>query len=145
MRHHFTNIATGLERVDADDRGEQRGPHDPAAPGPVPFVQRRDDAVRAVHPGEQVADGWLLVRNNAEGGPTRTGTGYYDDELVRTDQGWRIRRRVCRLLSWNGNPAVPEPKNEHQPDMAPNLLYRFAEQGDIVYLRAITRERAVSG
>ena len=80
---------------------------------------------------------WLLIRNSAEGGSTWTGTGYYDDEFVRTDQGWRIRRRVCRLLSWTGNPQVPEPKNEHQPDMAPNLLYRFAEQGDIAYLRAI--------
>lgn len=80
---------------------------------------------------------WLLIREAAEGGPTWTGTGYYDDELVRTDRGWRIRRRVCRLLSWTGNPLVPEPKNEHQPDMAPNLLHRFAEVGDIAFLRAI--------
>jgi hypothetical protein len=26
-------------------------------------------------------------------GPTRQGCGYYDDEFVKTDDGWKIRRR----------------------------------------------------
>ena len=30
---------------------------------------------------------WLLIRSSAEDGPTWTGTGWYDDELVRTDAG----------------------------------------------------------
>lgn len=81
---------------------------------------------------------WLLVREAAEGGSTWLGTGYYDDELVRTDQGWRIKRRVCRLLSWSGNPSVPEPQREHQPDMNAKGLHRFAEAGDIAFLKAIT-------
>ena len=38
---------------------------------------------------------WLLVRAAAEGGSTWLGTGYYDDELVRTEAGWRIKKRVC--------------------------------------------------
>lgn len=81
---------------------------------------------------------WLLVREAAEGGSTWLGTGYYDDELVRTDQGWRIKKRVCRLLSWTGNPSVPEPQREHQPDMNSKGLHQFAEEGDIAFLKAIT-------
>ncbi len=81
---------------------------------------------------------WLLVREAAEGGPTWLGTGWYDDELVRTDQGWRIHHRVCRLQSWSGNPLVPEPHQEHQPDMQLNVLSRHADQRKITFLTAIT-------
>lgn len=80
---------------------------------------------------------WLLVRNAAEGGPTWAGTGWYDDELVRTDQGWRIRHRVCRLQSWSGNPLVPEPHGDHDPDMNLNLLSTHAAEGKIAFLKAI--------
>lgn len=81
---------------------------------------------------------WLLIRNAAEGGPSWLGTGWYDDELVRTDAGWRIQHRVCRLQSWSGNPLVPEPNGEHDPDMNLKVLHEFAEAGDIAFLRAIT-------
>lgn len=80
---------------------------------------------------------WLLVREAAEGGPTWQGTGWYDDELVRTDRGWRIQRRVCRLMSWTGNPAVPEPDGEHNPDMHTNALHQHSEAGAIEFLKAI--------
>jgi SnoaL-like domain len=80
---------------------------------------------------------WLLVRESAEGGPTWQGTGWYDDQLVRGDEGWRIRRRVCRLMSWTGNPSVPEPNAEHNPDMNTNVLRRHAEEGRIEFLKAI--------
>ena len=80
---------------------------------------------------------WLLVRAAAEGGPTWLGTGWYDDVLVRTEAGWRIQHRVCKLLSWTGNPLVPEPNGEHQPDMNPNALHQFAESGNLGFLKAI--------
>lgn len=80
---------------------------------------------------------WLLVRDAADGGPTWTGTGWYDDELVRTDSGWRIKRRVCKLQGWSGNPLVPEPMGEHNPDMGVRLLHQFAEDGEIGFLKAI--------
>jgi len=83
---------------------------------------------------------WLLVREAAEGGPTWLGTGWYDDELVRTDRGWRIQRRVCRLQSWSGNPSVPEQHKEHNPDMRPNVLSKHAEAGKIAFLKAIEAE-----
>lgn len=80
---------------------------------------------------------WLLVRHAGEGGNTWTGTGWYDDEVIRTDKGWRIKRRVCRLQAWSGNPLVPEPLNEHNPDMGLRVLHTFAEAGDIGFLTAI--------
>ncbi|GJF33405.1 hypothetical protein KNE206_61050 [Kitasatospora sp. NE20-6] len=81
---------------------------------------------------------WLLVREAAEGGPSWSGTGWYDDELVRTDGGWRIRRRVCRLMAWSGNPLVPEPNAEHNPDMKTNVLREHSEAGKVAYLNAIS-------
>jgi hypothetical protein len=80
---------------------------------------------------------WLLVRDAAEGGPSWTGTGWYDDELVRTDRGWLIRHRVCRLMSWTGNPRVPEPNAEHNPDMKTNVLREHVEAGRVGFLKAI--------
>lgn len=82
---------------------------------------------------------WILVRESAEGGPTWQGTGWYDDELVRGAEGWRIRRRVCRLASWTGNPLVPEPKGEHNPDMQGNALHEFGAAGQLGFLKAIAK------
>jgi ketosteroid isomerase-like protein len=81
---------------------------------------------------------WLLVREAAKGGPTWLGTGWYDDELVRNGAGWRIRRRVCRLMSWSGNPLVPVPDNEHKPDMKTTVLREHVEAGKVAYFLAIT-------
>ncbi len=80
---------------------------------------------------------WLLVRDAAKGGPAWLGTGWYDDELVRTKGGWRIKHRVCKLAYSTGNPFVPEPNHEHNPDMRTNVLSRFAEEGKIAFLNAI--------
>ena len=80
---------------------------------------------------------WLLVREAAEGGPTWLGTGWYDDELVRGEHGWRIRHRVCRLQSWSGNPSVPVPDAVHRPDMATNVLREHAAAGRIAFLNAV--------
>jgi SnoaL-like protein len=80
---------------------------------------------------------WLLVRAAAEDGPTWLGTGWYDDELVRTENGWRIQHRVCRLQSWSGNPLVPEPRGDHRPDMKLNVLNEHAKEGKIAFLNAI--------
>ena len=76
------------------------------------------------------------MRKAAEGGSTWTGTGWYDDELVRTDQGWRIKHRVCRLQGWTGNPNVPEQHNEHNPDMNMNVLTRLPRR-EISFLKAL--------
>ena len=80
---------------------------------------------------------WLLIRNEAEGGASWTGTGWYDDELVRTGAGWRIKHRVCRLQGWTGNPFVPVPNSEHRPDMQLNVLKEHAEAGRVAFLTAV--------
>ena len=55
---------------------------------------------------------WRLVRHAAEGadrlGPLWDGTGWYDDEWVRTHAGWRCRKRVCRVVWSTGNDRVKE-------------------------------------
>jgi hypothetical protein len=80
---------------------------------------------------------WLLVREAAKGDPSWLGTGWYDDELVRTDRGWRIKRRVCRLQSWSGNPLVPEPNYQQAPDMKTNILSQHVADGRVGYFNAI--------
>lgn len=51
---------------------------------------------------------WRLVRRAAEGEPLWDGTGWYDDEWVREAEGWRIARRVCRVIWFTGNDKVKE-------------------------------------
>ncbi len=80
---------------------------------------------------------WLLIRHAAEGGSTWTGTGWYDDELIRTEQGWRIKHRICKLQGWSGNPRVPEPIGTQNPDMKLNVLHTFADEGRITFLEAL--------
>lgn len=51
---------------------------------------------------------WRLLRRGVDGGDTWEGSGWYDDALVRTKDGWRIKTRVCRVTWWAGNPLVQE-------------------------------------
>lgn len=75
---------------------------------------------------------WLLVRDAAaaEGeGTSWTGHGWYDDELVRTDKGWRISKRVCRLVDWSGNPHVSKPAPGQTPTNTTFALKAYREEG----------------
>ena len=85
---------------------------------------------------------WLLVRAAAGEDPNWTGMGWYDDVLVRTEKGWRISHRVCRLAAWSGNPAVSSPERPHNPDMGMNKLREHAAQGRVMYLEAIKADAA---
>lgn len=51
---------------------------------------------------------WRLVRHAAEGSPLWDGSGWYDDEWVKTRDGWRCRKRVCRVIWSTGNDRVKE-------------------------------------
>ena len=55
---------------------------------------------------------WRLIRHAAGDPPVWDGTGYYDDQWVRTDDGWRIAGRVCRVVFWTGNPRVQTPMED---------------------------------
>lgn len=81
---------------------------------------------------------WTLMRYAAEGGDTWRGSGWYDDHLVRTPAGWRIRHRTCRVVAWFGNPAV----QGIDPAQADVMIPRFSvrqegEAGRIAFLRAV--------
>lgn len=52
---------------------------------------------------------WRLIRHAAGDPPVWDGTGYYDDQWLRTDAGWRLAKRVCRVVFWTGNPRVQTP------------------------------------
>ena len=80
---------------------------------------------------------WRLVRHAAEGGPLWDGTGWYDDALVRTSAGWRIRHRVCRISWWTGNPRVNETIPGVRFELDTTVLRHEAEAGRVAYLKAI--------
>jgi ketosteroid isomerase-like protein len=49
------------------------------------------------------------VRRGVEGGENYIVAGRYEDEMVRTADGWRIARRVLVPMWTEGNPAVVRP------------------------------------
>ena len=49
------------------------------------------------------------VRVGTPGGDTNIIAGRYDDQLIRTSRGWRIRRRNLHVWWTFGNPAVHDP------------------------------------
>ena len=49
------------------------------------------------------------VRHDAEGGPNYLMGGRYEDQLVRLDQGWRIKHRDLIVTWTEGNPGVLRP------------------------------------
>ena len=83
---------------------------------------------------------WILSRDSAVGGRDWVGRGWYDDEIIRTATGWRISSRVCRLISWTGNPLVPEPAYEQHPVMTTESLRSHREQGKVRFFNAIARK-----
>ena len=58
-------------------------------------------------------------------------------KLVRVEGDWTLKRRVCRLLSWTGNPRIPEPNGDQTPDLNMNSLFRSAEAGELGFLKAL--------
>ncbi|WP_077035058.1 nuclear transport factor 2 family protein [Pelomonas sp. KK5] len=83
---------------------------------------------------------WILSRDAAPGGRDWVGRGWYDDEIIRTPKGWRIASRVCRLMSWTGNPLVPEPAYEQTPVMTTHSLRRNREEGKVRFFNAIGKK-----
>jgi hypothetical protein len=80
---------------------------------------------------------WRLIREAAEGGPLWDGTGWYDDALVRTAEGWRIRHRVCRIVGAIGNPKVNETIPEVRFELNTTVLRGEADRARVGYLKAI--------
>jgi hypothetical protein len=83
---------------------------------------------------------WRLVRTGLDGGEMWEGTGWYDDKLVRTGDGWRIRHRICRITRWSGNPRVNETMPEVKFELDSTKLRREADEGRISYLNAVSQK-----
>ena len=76
------------------------------------------------------------------GPDNRTGAqaiGYYDDELVRTADGWRIKVRSCRSVWWSGNPLVLQTTDAVPADPQLYSLKTEAQQRRIAWLEAAER------
>lgn len=83
---------------------------------------------------------WRLVRKGVEGGDIWEGTGWYDDELVRSGDQWLIKNRTCRIVRWWGNPFVNETVPGVKFELHSMVLRREAAAGNVRFLNAITRK-----
>jgi hypothetical protein len=83
---------------------------------------------------------WRLVRKAVDGMPLWDGSGWYDDVLVRTDDGWRIKHRICRIVWWVGNPQVNESIPGVKFELDTTVLRREGEAGRVRYLNAIAKK-----
>jgi hypothetical protein len=81
-----------------------------------------------------------LMRQQPEGEGWYESGGWYDDKLVRTAQGWRIRARLYGGNWWRGNPAVGG--EGFDPGVIP--LRQAARGGQIGFLNALTRTPATA-
>jgi SnoaL-like domain len=80
---------------------------------------------------------WRLIRRAAEGLPLWDGSGWYEDELVRSAAGWRIKHRICRVVWWTGNPLVNETIPGVKFELDSVVLRREAQAGKVKFLNAI--------
>lgn len=82
---------------------------------------------------------WRLIRRGLEGGDLWEGSGWYDDELVRRDGRWLIRRRTCRVVWWGGNPLVQETTPEIKFNLRSSVLRAEGQAGRVRYLNSIAK------
>lgn len=80
---------------------------------------------------------WRLVRQGVEGGDLWEGTGWYDDELVRSGERWLVRKRVCRIVRWWGNPLVNAAVPGVQFELKSLVLRNEAKAGRLSFLESI--------
>lgn len=80
---------------------------------------------------------WRLIRHAAGDPPVWDGTGYYDDALVRTPEGWRIEKRTCRVVFWTGNPRVQTPMEDMVFQLDLVSLHQEERAGRIGFAKAL--------
>jgi hypothetical protein len=81
---------------------------------------------------------WRLIRKGVEGRDSWEGTGWYDDELVRSGGQWLIKRRTCRIVWWDGNLLVQETIPGVKFKLESSVLRREGNAGRVRYLNAIS-------
>jgi hypothetical protein len=65
------------------------------------IVEVDGDRARSITYGQ-----WRLVKFDCPGGDCWTSEGWYEDQWIRTGEGWRITRRQSWELWGEGNPAI---------------------------------------
>jgi hypothetical protein len=80
---------------------------------------------------------WRLIRHAAGDPPVWDGTGYYDDAWTRTAEGWRIAKRVCRVVYWTGNPRVQTPMEDMVFQLDLVALHREEREGRMGFARTL--------
>ena len=80
---------------------------------------------------------WRLVRKAADGAALWDGTGWYDDTWQRTAAGWRINKRICRVVHWTGNPFVNETIPGVKFELNSSVLRREVTAGAVDFFKAI--------
>lgn len=81
-----------------------------------------------------------FIRLGVEGGTMFESTGWYDDELVRTADGWRIQTRNCRTVWAGGNPAVLQTTPDVHVEAVQNSLRGEGQAGRLGHLAALMRQ-----
>jgi hypothetical protein len=84
---------------------------------------------------------WRLIRKGLGGGEFWEGNGWYDDLLVKTAAGWRIKERTCRIVWWGGNPQVNETVPGVKFELQITALRREGNAGKVPLLAALTKIR----
>lgn len=60
-------------------------------------------------------------------------TGWYDDALIRTPRGWRIKDRVSRMMSANGDHRVMRAMPDVDTNFRSKSLAEEAEAGRVLF------------
>ena len=81
-----------------------------------------------------------FIRTVPQGGSMFESTGWYDDALVHTGDGWRISSRTCRMLWWGGNPAVLETTPGVKVEQVLDSLSAEVRAGRVGHLRALVAQ-----
>lgn len=60
-------------------------------------------------------------------------TGWYDDRLVETPEGWRIAHRASRMVSWTGDIRVMQAMGQAPADFPLASLFVEAREGRVAF------------
>ncbi len=80
---------------------------------------------------------WKLIRKGLDGGDLWEGTGWYDDVLVKTNLGWRIKKRVCRTFWWSGNTRAIETVEGARFRLPMESLRTERQAGRVMYFESL--------
>jgi len=80
---------------------------------------------------------WLLVRKLGDPPSAEwRGQGWYEDEIIRTAKGWRIRKRINRMISSVGSLNRPEDTHPVEGIYRSSLKAEY-EAGGLASLRVV--------